>query len=76
MLNLLPYAKGASFNPEMVCMPNMRRELLEDIWSRILSIDAEKPGTPSVDMNFLNNMNPHLQILHSPRKLFTNMFSP
>jgi len=38
-LDILPYAEGASWNPELVCLHDTRKELLHDIWEWICSAD-------------------------------------
>src|SRR6202042_323521 len=38
-LDVLPYAEGASWNPELVCLRDTRRELFYDIWKWIYSAD-------------------------------------
>ena len=43
-LDRLPYAEGASFNSEMVCMSNTRRGFLDTISSWIKSVDPRKPA--------------------------------
>jgi hypothetical protein len=41
-LDRLPYAEGASFDPNKVCLPNTRTALLDNLWSWINSIDVKK----------------------------------
>lgn len=41
-LDILPYAEGASWNPERVCLPDTRREILDDMWKWIYAADETK----------------------------------
>jgi hypothetical protein len=41
-LSTLPYAKGASWNSDSVCLLETRKALLEDIWDWISSADSAK----------------------------------
>jgi NACHT domain len=40
-LDRLPYAEGASFDQNKVCLPNTRTALLDNLWSWINSIDVK-----------------------------------
>ncbi|KDQ08412.1 hypothetical protein BOTBODRAFT_37983 [Botryobasidium botryosum FD-172 SS1] len=39
-INQLPYADGASWDPEKVCLPDTREALLEDVWQWIKSAET------------------------------------
>ena len=43
-LDVLPYAEGASWNPEHVCFQGTRKELFHDIQKWIYSADENKPA--------------------------------
>ncbi|KDQ10764.1 hypothetical protein BOTBODRAFT_473217 [Botryobasidium botryosum FD-172 SS1] len=40
IIDKLPYAEGATWDPEQVCLPDTREALLEDIWQWIKRSDA------------------------------------
>ncbi|KIM84261.1 hypothetical protein PILCRDRAFT_6526 [Piloderma croceum F 1598] len=42
ILDILPYAEGASWNPQLVCLQDTRRELFDDIWRWIYTADETK----------------------------------
>jgi hypothetical protein len=43
---ILPYAEGASWNPTLVCLPNTRVVILEDIWK--WATNDSEPATKKI----------------------------